>query len=146
MRQISLILFITLLAVIAGGALCPAYVYAQFGAFPLWTRFPSPIPLSYPHMAGIQLFMNPYPVYTAGFPVLPGFPLPAVSPFHAAPVMRVARAAVTLSIPTVATTAAPLTSILNLIDPALLASSIAYLTTTYPLVFDLLVTTFQLPI
>jgi hypothetical protein len=33
-----------------------------------------------------------------------------------------------------------------LLDPTLLASNIAVLTTNFPLVFDLLVTTFQLPI
>jgi hypothetical protein len=64
----------------------------------------------------------------------------------AEPGLRMARTPLTVTIPPPTTTPAPLTSIFNLIDPSLLASGIAVLTTNYPLIYDALVTTFSLPI
>ena len=145
MRHFLLTLLTTFLVVVIG-VLGPIYVDAQFGAFPFWTQFTMPLFSPFAPMAGMPLFMNPYSIYPAGHFGLPGLPMPITSPFLMAPVLRMANAPVTLSITTVDTTTAPLTAIFDLIDPAFLASGISYLTTNYPLVFDLLVTTFQLPI
>ena len=91
-------------------------------------------------------YMSPFPVYPGAFFGRPMFPVPVPSPILVEPRIRIANAPVTLTAPTFATTTPPLTAILNLIDPALLASNIAVLTNNFPTVFDLLVTTFQLPL
>lgn len=92
---------------------------------------------------GFQI--GPYPYSPNNFGVA-FLPMPLYSPLLIEPVVRISNAPVTLTIPTVTTTLPPLTAILNLLDPALLASGIAILTSTYPLVYDLLVATYQLPI
>ncbi len=132
------IVFVFLLAlfVLAMGMLSPVSVQAQFGR-PWVPAFPPFNPWYY---ANPFLF---YPMGYFGFPVLP--PL-AVTPYLVEPGLRIANAPVTLTIPTVSTITPPLTAIFNLLDPTLLSSNIAVLTTNFPLVFDLLVTTFQLPL
>lgn len=97
-----------------------------------WMIMP-PLPFFYP-------FMSPcFGGFLAPFPVIS-------SPLLIQPSMRMAMAPVTITIPTVTTTTPPLTAILNVIDPTLLASSINFLTANFPLVFNLVVTTFQLPL
>jgi len=50
------------------------------------------------------------------------------------------------AIPSVTVTTAPLTAVLSLVNPSLLASSIAVFTNFNPTAFNLIVTTFQMPI
>ena len=74
------------------------------------------------------------------------FPMPISSPLLIEPMLRRANAPVTLAVPTVTVTTAPLTAILGFIDPTLLANNIAVLTSIVnPTIFNLLITTFQLP-
>ena len=115
---------------------CPVSCEAQF--FNPWVPLFSPF---YPYS-----YVNPYPFYPIGFRSLPFLPVVTAPPLMVEPNFRIANAPVTLAIPTVSTTTAPITAILNLLDPAILASNIAVLTTNFPTVFDLLVTTFQLPL
>ena len=91
-------------------------------------------------------YINPFPFYPMGYLGFPVLPPLAVTPYLVEPRLRIANAPLTVTIPTVNTTTPPLTAIFNLLDPALLASNIAVLTTNFPTVFDLLVTTFQLPL
>jgi len=102
------------------------------------------VPISYPFYP--WFYTGPFPFYPAGYFGLPMFPAPVPSPLLIEPSLRIANAPVTLTVPTFTTTTPPLTAILNLLDPAILASNIAVLTNSFPLVFDLLVTTFQLPL
>ena len=132
----AIIIILTACMVVAVWILCAAPLQAQY--FPPWAPVYSAI---YP-----WYYFNPFPLYPVGFYGVPVPPVVVTPPFLVEPGFRIANAPVTLTIPTVSTTAAPLTAILNLLDPAVLASNIGVLTTNFPLVFDLLVTTFQLPI
>lgn len=131
--------FLLAFFVLLMGIFCPVYGQAQFWG--PWALGFSPF---YP-----WYYRTPFPLYHLGY--LGPFGLPVLSPRTASPYLiepglRLANAPVTLSIPTVSTTTPPLTAILNLLDPAVLASNIAVLSANFPLVFDLLVTTFQLPL
>jgi hypothetical protein len=135
MKSVLLIILMAFL-IMAVGILFSGFAQAQY--FYPWS--PGILPFS-PWFYTNPFFL--YPVRAFGPPVLPGI---APLPILIEPSLRVANAPVTLAIPSVTVTTPPLTAIINLLDPALLASNIAILTTNFPTVFDLLVTTFQLPI
>ena len=131
--KISLMFFLVMVI----GFFCPLRGQAQY--LGLW-------PSIYPPFCPL-FYVGRFNIFTGGYLGLPVFPpMISVSPFLVEPRLRAANAPATLTIPTVTTTTAPLTALLNLIDPAVLASNIAVLTTNYPLVYDLLVATFLLPI
>ena len=134
------VIILLAIVMIAMGIMYPSGSQAQYRGFVPWWAFQSLPP--YPLWGSGPLF--PPPLQTAlGAPfVMP--PRPFSIPVQ--PGLRTARTAVTVSIPPLTSTAAPLTSILNLIDSSLLAGGIAVLTTNYPLLYDALVTTFNLPI
>jgi hypothetical protein len=132
------VLLISLMAflIMAVGIFFYGFAQAQF--FYPWSPAISPF---YP-----WFYTNPFSLFPArafGLPVIPGF---APLPILIEPSLRIANAPVTIAIPAVTVTTPPLTAILDLLDPGLLASNVAVLTTNFPTVFDLLVTTFQLPV
>lgn len=132
------ILYLMLSIIMLIVIICPHSGQAQYPG--LWFPFsPFIVPWS---------LMGPLPVFFFGFSAipLPAYPSAVTFPVIVEPRVRVAMAATTIPIPTVTITAAPLTSIINLLDPSVLASNIAVLTTNFPLVYNLLVTTYQLPI
>lgn len=131
---------LVIIAMIALGIACPSGSQAQYyGVVPWWGfRTLPPFPL----WGGQSFFPSPFQIpFGVSCAVLP-----QLFAIQAEPGLRMARTPVTVSIPPVSTTPVPLTSILNLIDPSLLASGIAVLTTNYPLLYNTLVTTFNLPI
>lgn len=137
-----LIITIIFFLVTASICLCPISGEAQYPGFNPFLEFQL-MPF-FP-----QWIINPFflpPVYTGRYFGMSRLPMPISSPFIVEPILRMANIPPIPTIPAVTITTAPLTAILNLIDPALLASNIAILTTNFPLVFNLLVTTFQLPI
>ena len=116
-----------------------------FGWSPFWGFQPAPPFPVYGPWGIASVFINPYPLYARGYRGLLFPPVFPASPVMVEPTFRAANTPTPITIPTV-TTAAPLTGILNLIDPALLASGIAVLTNNYPTIFNALVTTFNLPL
>ncbi|MGA1790906.1 MAG: hypothetical protein ACMUIM_05440 [bacterium] len=135
MRSVLLIL-LTVFFVMAVGIFFSGFAQAQY--YNPWSARIFPL---YP-----WFYANPFPLYPVGYFGLPVLPPLAASPYLVEPSLRFANAPVTLTIPTVSTTTPPLTAIINLLDPTVFASNVAVLTTNFPLVFDLLVTTFQLPL
>ena len=130
--------FLIIFFIIAIGLFCVFPVHAQY--LNPW----SPIFLPFPPWIGMGQ-IGPYPAYPNYLGAV-FLPMPVYSPLLIEPVVRISNAPVTLTIPTVTTTLPPLTAILNLLDPTLLASNITSFTSTYPLVYDLLIATYQLPI
>lgn len=125
--------------------LCPMYAKAQyFGFYPFWSFQQAPFFPVFSPWSMDPVFLNP--IFPGRPFAMPYFPTPVSSPFLVEPMLRRRNAPVTLTVPTVAITTAPLTAILDLINPTLLASNIAILTSIVnPTVLNLLITTFQLP-
>lgn len=144
MRPISIISLMIFL-LISFIFLYPMPAKAQYPRFnPFWTFQQAPFLPVFPLWSMEPVFLNPmFP----GTPLaMPLFSSPISSPLLVEPMLRRGNAPVTLTVPTVTITTAPLTAILGLINPNLLASNIATLTSIVnPTVFNLLVTTFQLP-
>ena len=136
----SLLLFMILSLII----LFPAHIQAQYLGLNTWWGFR--LASQFPYWLNGPKYMNPFPIYPRGYYGTPFPPLTLYSPVMAEPVFRIANAPLTLALPAATTTSPPLTAILNVIDTSLLAGNIAYLTGNYPLIYDLLVTTFSLPI
>ena len=125
--------------------LYPVSAKAQyFGYNPFWTFQQTPLLPIFPPWSIESVFLNP--IFPGRPFAMPLFPSPISSPLLVEPMLRRGNAPVTLTVPTVTITTAPLTAILGLIGPNLLASNIAILTSIVnPTVFNLLITTFQLP-
>lgn len=124
--------------------LFPAHIQAQYLGLNPWWGFH--LASQFPFWLTSPAYINPFPIYPRGYYGTPFPPITLSSPVMVEPVFRIANAPLTLALPPVTTTSPPLTAILNVIDTSLLAGNIAYLTGNYPLIYDLLVTTFSLPI
>ncbi len=126
--------------------LCPLYSEAQyFGFNPFWTIQQAPFFPVFSPWSMEPVFLNPILFPGRSF-AMPFYPRPISSPLLVAPMLRRGNAPITLTIPTVTITTAPLTAILGFINPTLLANNIAILTSIVnPTVLNLLITTFQLP-
>ncbi|MGA1843925.1 MAG: hypothetical protein ACMUIS_05125 [bacterium] len=132
--KVSLMLFLICTIMLMWVTVYPTLVHAQFLP-PLSPFFPYPF-----------FYVNPFPFYPVGYFGFPVVPRIAASPILVEPSLRFANAPVTITLPSVTITTPPLTAIVNLLDPAVLASNIAVLTTNFPLLYDALITTFQLPV
>jgi len=132
--KVSLVIVLLCAILLIWVMVYPVFVHAQFLP-PMSPFFPYP-----------PFYINPFPFYPFGYFGFPVVPRIAASPILMEPSLRFANAAVTITVPSVTIATPPLTAIVNLIDPAVLASNIAILTTNFPLLYDALIATFQLPI
>ena len=141
------ILIITLLVflILSMIALFSVKLEAQYFNLSPWYGFgfPSPFQYLYP-WSSTPVLINP--LYSGRFYRTPFSPIPLSAPVLMEPGLRIANAPLTLSLPTVTVSSPPLTAILNVIDTSLLAGNISFLTSNYPLIYDLLITTYNLPI
>ena len=144
MRSILIILLMIFL-LISFICLCPMYAKAQyFGFNPFWTFQQAPFFPGFSPWSMESFFLNP--IFPGRSFAIPLFPMPITSPLIVEPMLRRGNAPVTLTVPTVTVTTAPLTAILGFLDPTLLASNVAILNSIVnPTVLNLLITTFQLP-